>query len=67
MTPCTRSREVEFGKDAAGMSLHGALGQVQILGYLGVGPAAGDEGEDLALAAGRLWAGSQPVPGVMGE
>src|SRR5690606_41201693 len=45
--------QARLGRDAAHVGLHRLFGQHQVLGDLGVGPASGDEGEDLRLAFGQ--------------
>src|SRR5699024_6110175 len=51
--------QVELREDAADVGLHRLLGHEQVLGDLGVRPAAGDPGHHLELALGER--GEQPV------
>jgi hypothetical protein len=45
--------QVELGQYPADVDLHGARGQVQAGGDLGIGQADGDESEDVLLTAGE--------------
>lgn len=45
--------EAELGEDVVHVRLDGPLTEHQLVGDLGVGQAATDQGEDLALACGQ--------------
>jgi hypothetical protein len=45
--------QTELGEYPPDVDLHGARGQVQAGGDFAIGPARGDEGEDVLFAAGE--------------
>src|SRR5262245_61270328 len=50
---CRTVADVELAEDAAHVGLHGRLGDVEAGGDLGVGRAAGDQAQHVALAIGE--------------